>query len=381
MTHRPTLLLAGFFAVACIVRTSAATLEERVQLLEERLATLTQENAALKKQLTPDTKAKPAAPATVVVQGKETKLAIGGFMQLNAETGDAADSRFPDNDRFLLRKIRLGVKGSFSDTLDFTLQADFGANSLAATSAYRVQATDVNVLWKAHPSFNVTFGQFKTPFGYEQIQSDTKIPTIERALASDSLTLGRQAGAMVAGIIGDKKFTYATSITNGLSANNSGNDNEQFAFTGRLAATVVDIAPARLSLGLNGFTTRDTGTFTGRREGAGVDAQLVLGRVEINAEYLSARFDRDTGADYRADGWSVSSVWTVVPNRWQVFARYETYDPSSIARADSTDMTTLGFNYLIKGDDLKLSVNYLIGEPPGAPHHLDRLIGRLQVVF
>ena len=61
--------------------------------------------------------------------------------------------------------------------------------------------------------------------------------------------------------------------------------------------------------------------------------------------------------------------------------RIETFDPSSVAGLDRTNLRTVGFNYFIKGDDLRLSLNYLIGNPPAAPKHQDRLIGRVQVIF
>lgn len=47
--------------------------------------------------------------------------------------------------------------------------------------------------------------------------------------------------------------------------------------------------------------------------------------------------------------------------------------------SDDTRLWTLGFNYLLKGQDLRFSVNYLFGETAGATQ--DRLLIRTQVVF
>lgn len=358
------------------------SLAARLKALESQVELLQKENQALRQQLpAPEAKAK-AAPVLVVPQGKETKLSLGGYLHLNAESGAAADSRFPDNDRLLLRKIRFGVKGSFAEPVEFLLQADLGNNSLNSTSAYRVQATDVYVLWKAHPAANITVGQFKTPYGYEQLISETKTISIERTLANDSLTLGRQAGAMVSGDALEKKLSYAVAVTNGLSANTSFNDNEQFAYVGRIAATVYEEGQLKVSLGTNAFSTRDTGgTFTGRRRGEGFDAQLRFAGAELDAELLQTQYNRDVGVDYESRGWSIMGSYFFVPNRWQALLRYETYDPSDVAQADRTNLTTIGLNYFIKGDDLKLSLNYLIGDPPNTHGHQDRLLARLQVIF
>lgn len=356
-------------------------LAERVKALENQVESLRKENQVLRQQL-PATDAKSKPPAVnVVPQGKETKFALGGYFHINAEMGEPADSRFPENDRFFLRKVRLGVKGSFKENVDFMLQADVGNNSLASNASYRVQATDVYVTWKANPAANLTVGQFKTPYGYEQLISETKTISIERSLASDSLTMGRQTGAMVAGDFFDKKLSYAAAITNGLAANNAYNDNEQFAYIGRVSGVVFDNKEVKVSVGANAFTTRDTGSFTGRRRGEGIDAQVSFAGAELDAELLQTQFNRDTGADYDARGWSVMGSYFLVPNRWQALARYETYDPSDIANNDRTDMVVLGVNYFIKGDDLKLSLNYLIGDPPNSKSNQERLLARLQVIF
>lgn len=378
---RVLLICAGLtLCVATPVFTRAATIEERLDQLEQKVSSLTQENASLKKQLGYDAKGTPTA-AVVLAQGKETKLALGGFLHLQGEAGDAADSRFPAGDRFLLRKVRLGARGSFSDTIDFSLTADLGNNSLNSTTAFRAQATDVFLLWKAYPAANVTVGQFKTPYGYEFLVSDVKTVAVERSLASDQLALGRQAGVMLSGVFFDKKLTYAAAVTNGNGADNSFNDNEQFTYVGRVAGTVFENKQAKVSVGTDMFSGQDTGSFTGRRTGEGVDAQVAFAGAEITGELLHTHFNRLVGADYDARGWSVQGTYFIVPNQWQAVARYESYDPSNLALADRTNLRTLGFNYLIKGDDLKLSVDYLIGNPPEAKSHEDRFLARLQVIF
>lgn len=45
----------------------------------------------------------------------------------------------------------------------------------------------------------VRFGQFKSPFGYEQLYGDPRLPTLERTLVNDRLTFGRQIGFQVFG--------------------------------------------------------------------------------------------------------------------------------------------------------------------------------------
>lgn len=380
MTFRcllPTVLLLTSFAS---LGAASASLEERVQQLETHVAALAEENAALKKQLGENGKAKGDA-AFVRAQGKETKLAIGGFIQAHAEFGESADTRFPAADRILLRRARLGVKGAFAEHFDFVLQADFGNNSISGISGYRAQLTDCAITWTRYPLATVTFGQFKTPYGYEQLLSDTKNLFVERSLPNDQLTLSRQVGAMVSGAAFEKKLNYSAALFNGNGANNGGNDNDQFLYVGRVNGTVVEAENARLAVGANAFSTRDKGSFVGRRNGVGLDAQASCGPVDLHAEYLRTRFDRDTGTDTTADGWSLLCAWMFVPKTLQGLVRYETYDPNGSLGDDHTDLWTVGFNYFIKGDDLKLTVNYLIGDPAGPLSGQTRLLSRFQIIF
>ncbi|ACB76632.1 porin [Opitutus terrae] len=355
-------------------------LETRLRALESKVATLTEENATLKQRLGASAPAK-SGPAAVVPMGKEAKLAIGGFLHLQGEWGDAPDARFPVGDRFLVRRARLGVKGSFVEGFDFALTSDFGSNSLGTVSGYRAQITDAYVAWSRFPAATVTVGQFKTPFGYEQLMSGTKHIVIERALVNDQLTLRRQIGAMLSGSVGGPRLTYAAGLFNGNGSNNSANDNDQFTYVGRVAGTWIQTDAGRVSTGINAFTGRDSGSFSGHRRGLGVDLQASYRRLELQAEYLNTCFDRAIGRDYTAEGWSLLGSCVIIPKLLQGVLRYEVYDVDRDLAGDTTELWTVGFNYLIKGDDLKLSFNYLLGDLPGPRAEEGRLISRLQVVF
>lgn len=373
-------LLLALAALPAIGRADAANLEERLHQLELKVTSLAQENSTLKKQLGWDAKGNPG-PVAAIPQGKETKLAIGGFVQVHGEFGDAPDARFPAADRFLMRRARLGLKGSFAENLDFVMQADFGNNSLNSTSGFRAQLTDMFVVWNKYSAAAVTVGQLKVPYGYEQLLADAKIFTIERSLPNDMLTLPRQIGVMVSGGLLDKRVTWAGFVGNGNGNNISYNDNDQFDYVGRVAATLYDKHKVKITSGVNAFRSYDTGTFTGHRSGQGVDAQVAYAGAELDAELLRTDFDRDAGADYAAEGWVLMGSYYVVPGRWQGVFRYESYDPNRSIGRDHTILRTIGVNYLLKGDDLKLSFNYLIGNPPGTAGHQNRLICRLQVVY
>lgn len=378
---QPFVRLSGLLillATPVLVR-AASTLEERVAALEQQLATLSAENKALREKQ----EAKPGT-VPVTIAGKETKLALGGFVQLHAESGDAPDSRYAGvQDRFLVRRARLNLKGSFGQEWGFKLESDFGANTLGASSGYRAQLTDVYVDWTPHPAAWVRLGQFKTPFGWEQLMPDTQNPFAERPLANDRLTVSRQIGAALSGTVADGRVDYSVGAFNGNGVNNSNNDNRAFMTAARVSAKAwtgqVRGQAAAWSVGANAFTTRDTGTFTGRREGLGFDTQFNAGPAILRTEWLHNSSDPATGATVKADGWHFTALYDLT-KAWQLAARYETFDANTATAGNETDTLVLGFNHRIKGSDLFLTLNYFAGDATIGGDD-DRVIARFQVVF
>src|SRR5689334_14635335 len=170
---------------------------------------------------------------TVQATNGEASLTLGGLLQVQFEDGDRGDSRFPatGEDRFYLRRARLNATGTFAEQFDFRLEFDL-AGTLGSTTGLRAQMTDGYVNWNRYAYANVRAGQFKTPFGFEQLYADPRLLTIERSLANDRLTLNRQLGAQLWGDLLDKHLSYAVGVFNGNGVNNSANDNGKFLWAG-----------------------------------------------------------------------------------------------------------------------------------------------------
>ncbi len=345
--------------------------------------------------------------AVVKPAGREATLTIGGLIQAQAESGDRGDSRFTnDNDRFYLRRARLNATGKFLEEFDFRLELDL-AGSLSNTSALRAQATDAYITWNRHPGANVRVGQFKTPFGFEQLYGDPRLLTLERSLANDRLTLGRQIGVQVGGDLLDKRLSYAAGVFNGNGTNNNFNDDDRFLVAARgsgvpwrgklrgASATWAIGADAYRSTDSNvpqgaefGFdstpaTTDRDAIFSGNRRGWGVDSQLSAGRFEVWAEYLSTRWEPDSrrpGAVVESSGWYAQAGYYVMPDRLQVVVKTETFDPRNDPSGDSTMTHAAGVNWYFKGHDLKLMMDYLRIQANREPDQ-DKLLARLQVIF
>ncbi len=404
MTKRILQVLCLIAIVSSPAATRAGlTTEDRVQKLEDEIRDMRDQREKLNSDLELNTRSK---NAFVKAKGKESALKLGGLIQGQADFGDKGDARFSsDHDRFYLRRARINVSGEQPEQFDFRLEGEF-AGSLGETAGMRAQLTDGYATWKKYGFSNIRLGQFKTPYGYEQLALDPGLYTIERSLANDRLTLGRQVGAQASGDLLNQRFSYAGGLFNGTSVNCNSNDNSKFTWVGRLSAvpweTAFGATTLRLACGVNAFISDDnlggqpsefgfnSGTgkvdnvFNGTKHGVGIDAQYVLGPFELWAEYLQTRFEPDNKVPHDrldAQGWYVQGSYFVLPAKLQSVVKYEYYDPDDDKADNETKTWTFGLNYLIKGDDIKLQIDYLRSDLAASGDTENKVLARLQIML
>ena len=186
-------------------------LERAVEQLQKRNAELEAEVSTLKKQTAavPEGKTKtkvtydgktyvekavPQAekpPLFVQQRGPELKLVLGGYIQMNFEDGDvsAFEGRFGQTalkDRFRLRRARISLTGDFAEQFDFKVEGDFENSDGLNANRTAFEATDIFINWHQFPWAQVKMGQWKAPFGLEQLTPDPYLFTIERTLPTRS---------------------------------------------------------------------------------------------------------------------------------------------------------------------------------------------------
>ena len=104
--------------------------------------------------------------------------------------------------------------------------------------------TDIWLNWHQFPAAQIKIGQYKAPFGLEQLTPDTTLYTIERSLPTGAITPDRQIGVQLWGkpftsIWPEQKdlLTYYAGIFNGNGRNTTVNDNNDFMYVGRLESS------------------------------------------------------------------------------------------------------------------------------------------------
>jgi phosphate-selective porin len=373
-------------------------------------------------------------PVDVHPGGFELKLTLGGYFQANFETGDvsAFEGRFGATalkDRFRLRRTRINLIGDFAEQFDFKIEGDFEqSDGLSPSTRTGFSGTDIFVNWHRIPELNVKVGQWKAPFGLEQLTPDPTLLTIERSLPTGALTPERQIGVMVWGkplstVMADQKdlVTYYVGAFNGNGRNFNNNDNNEFMYVGRLelqpfkgkfmgqdaslkiagdylfsrddAGTT--ISPAlNLRVGPDGSLSAYTLTSADERHAWSVDGWLKVGPFDLIAEYLNENVDgrtvagvAPTFADFNPHGWYVLGGYYIIPKKLQAVVKWEELSPDQ-RPDDGIHSITGGLNYYIHGDGIKVMGNYVHtwsdfrkANPGLGDDQFDELILRLQVMF
>src|SRR6266496_1623050 len=372
-------------------------------------------------------------PVYVQQRGPELKLVLGGFIQANFEDGDvsAFEGRFGETalkDRFRLRRARINLTGDFAEQFDFKIEGDFGQSDGLNSSRTAFSATDIFVNWHQYPEAQIKVGQWKAPFGLEQLTPDTSLYIIERSLPTGAITPERPLGAQLwgkpfAGVWPDLKdlLTYYAGIFNGNGRNVSVDDNNNFMYVGRLESTLfkskvwgqesslklgADVLNSRDDAGTNisptlNLLVNDDGSLSpfvlpgaDERTAWSVDAWLKLGPFDLIGEYLEEYVNGRTVngvppgfADFTTNGYYITAGYFLIPKKLQAAVQWQDLNPGQRG-TDGIHSITGGLNYYIHGDDLKLMVDYIHtwsdfreANPEFGDDQFNEVIGRVQLMF
>jgi phosphate-selective porin OprO and OprP len=428
-------------------------LERAVEQLQKRNAELEQEVAGLKKHaaIAPEGRMKTKVsydgktyvekavveeeklPVYVQQRGSELKLVLGGFIQTNFEDGDAFafNGNFGQSaikDRFRLRRARVNLTGDFAEQFDFKMEGDFGQNDGTNNNRTAFSGTDIWLNWHQFPGAQIKIGQYKAPFGLEQLTPDTALYTIERTLPTGAITPDRQIGVELWGkpftsIWPEQKdlLTYYAGIFNGNGRNVTINDNNNFMYVGRL-----ELLPFKgkifgqdssLKLGADVLNSRDdkgtnisqSGNLLVNSDGSlspftlpgadertawSVDGWLKMGPFDLIGEYFQEKVNGRTVngvspgfADFTTNGFYVTGGYFLIPKKLQAIVQWQDLNPGQKGN-DGIHSILGGLNYYIHGDDLKLMVNYIHtwsdfrqANPESGQDEFDQFLARVQVMF
>lgn len=370
--------------------------------------------ATLLGQAAPPTAAPaPAAPPPVETRPAPAaftpKATTYGFLNFQVSQTDAPEPKV-DTSTAEFRRARLGVKGDVTKEIGFQVLYDFADTSLK----------DAFATLKYVPGVEVRLGQFKTPFGYEQQESDTRLLWVNGSYAVAAMGRGRDSrdlGVHVAGrwnVAGPVRAELSVAGVNGAGPN-AKDDLDEKNVWGR-AGAVLSVA---------GTTTRLGGSYGYGRQVAtlGKDAKLGLQDTDtadtfddtyfyfhaagadlsfdsrwafVSAEWIQSRrrvtrhVDPATTetTDITPKGWYVGAYGKTPWNAGPVFRAEKARLPISSGAAQGTSLNegwheryTFGAYYDVVPVNARFILNYELDASPKAIRSGDRIIGFAQVMF
>ena len=269
-------------------------------------------------------------------------LLVSGLTQVRYQNLEESGK----NDGFDLRKARLDMKGTINPFWGYRFVAEFAGSP---------KLLDAYADYKINNFINFTIGQFKIPFSLENLYSDSKLEFIDRSQVVEALVArskdvignqnGRDIGVQVNGkvikISNRYMIDYTLGIFNGSGINASDN-NENKEIIGRIILHPfkgLDIGGSILSgKGFYGEPTMDDHL----RNRIGVELNYEYSRFNLKGEYIQGL----DGIIHR-NGWYLQTGYFILPSKFQLLAKYDTYDPDSKISDNISSIYFIGMNYYI----------------------------------
>jgi phosphate-selective porin OprO and OprP len=264
--------------------------------------------------------------------------------------------------------------------------AAVGANVGAQPSNVGAILEDANIAWdpQGMGKFRVVFGQYKVPFGRQQLTSSGNQQFVDRSLVSDEFERGRDIGVSVQGAVWSNKLEYRVGMFNGNGLTRPSNDNDKFQYNARLMwqpngnqvlaqrawvsgalyseADFESTTTALYAFGLNYERNDFHGTTTGndlKSDAVGFDAVFKYKGIFATGEYFWRERTPETGDKFNADGYYVQAG--VMLNRmrtWEAAVRYGDRELNDLLGNDDITEVRGGISYYYRRHSLKFQMDF-----------------------
>lgn len=275
---------------------------------------------------------------------------------------------------FRLRRAKTTLEGWFiRKELTYEVQVGWtGADSGPAGTFSGLE--DAYVRWDASGDgrFTVTGGQFKVPFGRQELTSSERLQFVDRSILSFEFTKGRDVGVAVGGKAAGGRFEYAAGIFNGNQRNRPVNDNDRYQYDARVVvepwgnvksgeADLDATERPAVALGLS-FERNDLAGATNATDFAttilAADAVFKYRGVSLFAEYFGRERSPETGTSFRSDGYHLQAGAFVIRKRLEIVVRYASWDPTDAVSGNDRGEIGGGANVYLEGHNVKLQADY-----------------------
>jgi phosphate-selective porin len=233
-------------------------------------------------------------------------------------------------------------------------------------------------------ALRLRFGQFKVPFGRQQMTSSGNQSFVDRSIVANEFERGRDIGTAIWGTTPGNAFEYRLGVFNGNGMTRTENDNasmqvnarlmwqpnknmalRQRAWVGGALYSEGDFESTDqpiYALAINYERASNWGATVGndlKSHVIGLDATLKFKGLFGTAEYFFRERNPETGASFQSNGWYAQTTYFLPHRRvWEVGARYGQWEQSDLVPNDERRELRGVVSYYYRRHNLKLQTDF-----------------------
>lgn len=292
----------------------------------------------------------------------QTKSFSIGFLSQNI--ADFQSTRISGKSGFTVPNLRLKLTGEFDDGIGYHIQTNFiSTPTILFGFGY----------WKIDPSFNIEFGLMKTPFGREYyLVAAQNTDFIYRSQVINALSMRRQIGAHVKGVVIDNHFSYGFGIYNGNSFSDKGNDNNDFMVSSRVAflTSLSENKKDKFEIGLSAASSYDSTRIKVQKNYFpdpvkklyyGADLKLVYSDFLLTGEFIGIDMKANSGVKANPTGLYLTLGY-MLNAKMQGLIKWDNLRSMKLTSISDSDQLIFGYTYWVT-TPFKVQVNYVVPFP------------------
>lgn len=326
-------------------------------------------------------------------QFPDDKVQIPG----TAQPGDAIGS-------FRIRRAKSQLAGHFwKPEITFELQIGWAGSDSTGGSSTFSGIEDAMLNWDASRkgTFQIRAGQYKVPFGRQEMTSSEKQQFVERSILSGEFTRSRDVGVSVWGRAAEGKLEYWAGVFNGNGRNKPINDNNKYQYDARILfqpwgdvkysegdfeskdKPLLAIAFGFEKNNLAGSSSAPPGSLLSNFDDKVLSGDVVFKYkgFSVYGEYFSRKREPERGPGFHSDGWQIQSGYFLKRDAFELAFRYAGWDPTD--QKDGDDQSEIGgaANYYFLKHRFKLQTDYRSIQDDTRDQTDQELRAQLQFVF
>ena len=342
----------------------------------------------------------PVAPVQTIVwrDGKTRITTDNAYLEISNRVQVRFTEEFPDDNTqltgtaekgdsrgsFRIRRAKLKLEGwMIRSWLTYEVQMNWPAITGSNPGAFLEDAAFDVDFSKGRGLFRAHIGQFKPPYGAQELTSSGSQQFVDRALVSNVFFRGRDTGVALWGATAGNKFEWRVGMFNGNGLTRSTNDNDKFQYNARLMwqpngsqvlnqrawvtgalysesdfeSTTAPIYAVAINWDSQNNFNATTGTDQ-KWHAYSLDGIYKFKGFSVNGMYAFANRKPETGDEFDADGYFIQAGKLFSRRRYEVAVRYGESDPSDLASRNTTKEARGVFSYYYARHGLKWQTDF-----------------------